>query len=65
MWHPLPAGSLGFIYLPALALIVLPSVVMAPIGARLTHRMPVKYLRILFAVMLYGIATRMLISLWR
>jgi uncharacterized membrane protein YfcA len=60
----MPAGSLGFIYLPALMLIVLPSVVMAPIGARLSHRLPVKYLRILFALMLYGIAIRMLTSLW-
>lgn len=61
---PMPAGSLGFIYGPALALVVLPSVFTAPIGARVSHRMPVKQLRIVFALMLYGIAIKMLVSLW-
>jgi uncharacterized membrane protein YfcA len=61
---PLPAGSLGFIYLPALMLIVLPSVATAPIGAFVSHRMPVRHLRVVFALMLYGIAIRMLTSLW-
>ncbi len=61
---PLPAWSLGFIYLPALALVVPPSVLVAPYGARVSHRMPVKRLRLVFALMLYGIAIRMVISLW-
>ncbi len=61
---PLPPWSLGFIYLPALALIVLPSVLLAPTGARVSQRMPVKLLRIIFAVMLYAIAIRMVASLW-
>jgi uncharacterized membrane protein YfcA len=37
---------------------------MAPVGARLAHRMPVARLRKLFAVMFYLLAARMLASLW-
>jgi uncharacterized membrane protein YfcA len=61
---PLPAWSLGFIYVPALALIAVPSVLLAPVGARVSQRMPVKQLRIVFALLLYFIAIRMVISLW-
>jgi uncharacterized membrane protein YfcA len=61
---PLPRYSLGFIYLPALALIVAPSMLTAPLGARLSHRMPVKQLRMIFAFTLYVIAGRMIFSLW-
>jgi uncharacterized membrane protein YfcA len=61
---PLPPYSLGFIYLPALLLIVLPTIVTAPIGARVSQTMPVKRLRLVFALMLYAIAIKMLISLW-
>ena len=61
---PLPAWSLGFIYLPALAMIVVPSVLTAPMGARVSQRMPVKQLRIVFVLMLYFIAIRMVIALW-
>ena len=60
----LPEGSLGFVYLPALALIVLASMPMAPLGARLAHRWPVRRLRIVFALMLFAIALRMLANLW-
>ena len=60
----LPEGSLGFVYLPALALIVLASMPMAPLGARLAHRLPVRRLRIIFALMLFAIALRMLGNLW-
>jgi uncharacterized membrane protein YfcA len=61
---PLPRYSLGFIYLPALAMIVAPSMLTAPLGASLSHRMPVKQLRMVFAFTLYVIAVRMIISLW-
>jgi hypothetical protein len=36
----LPTGSFGYIWLPALAVIALCSVFMAPIGARIAHRLP-------------------------
>ena len=61
---PLPQYSLGFIYLPALAMIVVPSMLTAPLGASASHRMPIKQLRFVFALTLYGIALRMLIGLW-
>jgi len=60
----LPDGSIGFVYLPALALIVVASMPAAPLGAKLAHRMPVKRLRIVFALMLLAIAVRMLVNLW-
>ena len=55
----LPAYSLGFIYLPALAIIVLASVTMAPLGARTAHKMPVRRLQKVFAVILYALAAYM------
>lgn len=60
----LPEGTLGFVYLPALALIATASMLAAPWGARLAHRLPVARLRALFAFILYALATRMLIALW-
>lgn len=60
----LPAGSVGFVHLPALAGVVVASVLTAPLGASAAHRMPVKLLRRVFAVFLYILATKMLTSLW-
>jgi uncharacterized membrane protein YfcA len=60
----LPAGTLGYVYLPALALVVITSMLAAPIGARVAHRVPVKRLRIVFAAVLYALAARMLAALW-
>ncbi|MFO0523932.1 MAG: sulfite exporter TauE/SafE family protein [bacterium] len=58
----LPPGSLGFVYLPALAALVASSMVFAPIGARLMHRLPVLLLRRMFAVLLIGLALKMVYS---
>jgi len=60
----LPDGSFGYVYLPALAIIVAASMPLAPLGARLAHRLPVKRLRIVFALMLFTLALRMLANLW-
>jgi uncharacterized membrane protein YfcA len=60
----LPKYSLGFVYLPALALIVATSMLAAPLGARLTHAMPLAKLRIVFALLLLAIGLRMLWTLW-
>ncbi|HZQ72752.1 MAG TPA: sulfite exporter TauE/SafE family protein [Burkholderiales bacterium] len=60
----LPEGSLGYVYLPALALIAASSMLTAPAGAKLAHRMPVKKLRILLALILYALAIRLLVRLW-
>ena len=58
----LPAYSLGYIYLPALLVIALTSVTMAPVGARAAHRMPVHKLKRIFAMVLYCLSAYML---WR
>ena len=60
----LPQWSLGYVYLPALLLIVAASMPMAPVGARLAHRLPVKRLRVVFALMLFALGLRMLANLW-
>ena len=60
----LPAHSFGFIYLPALAAIVAASVLTAPLGAKLAHRLPVKKLKRIFAFFLYILAIRMAVSLF-
>jgi uncharacterized protein len=56
----LPSGSLGYIWLPALALIALTSVFMAPVGAKAAHAMDVKRLKRVFACILYVLAAYML-----
>ncbi|MBC7500240.1 MAG: sulfite exporter TauE/SafE family protein [Herminiimonas sp.] len=55
----LPAGSLGFIYLPALLVVSLASVTTAPLGARTAHRLPVKTLKKVFAFVLFALAAYM------
>lgn len=60
----LPEWSLGYVYLPALALIVAASMPVAPLGARLAHRLPVKRLRVVFALMLFALGLRMLANIW-
>ena len=56
----LPAGSLGYIWLPALAVISLCIVLTAPLGARAAHTLPVASLKRVFASVLYLLAAYML-----
>ena len=56
----LPAGSIGFVKTTALAGVVITSMLIAPLGARLAHRLPVATLRRVFALMLYAMAAKML-----
>lgn len=60
----MPPAALGYVYVPALALIAVTSVLCAPWGARLAHRLPVKRLRTVFALFLYAMAVKMLVGLW-
>jgi uncharacterized membrane protein YfcA len=60
----LPAGSLGFVYLPALAILVISSMSTAPYGARLAHRLPVATLKKIFAGLLIALAGKMLWGLF-
>lgn len=55
----LPAYSVGFIYLPALAGLACASVVTAPLGVHLAHSLPVDRLKRLFALVLFVVASRM------
>ncbi|HEV7914001.1 MAG TPA: sulfite exporter TauE/SafE family protein [Albitalea sp.] len=54
------AGSFGYLWLPALALIASASVLFAPMGAKAAHAMNVGQLKRVFAVMLYLLAAYML-----
>ena len=60
----LPPGTLGFIHLPALAGVVVASVLTAPLGARLAHALPVPALKRVFAGLLYLIGLKMAWGLW-
>jgi uncharacterized protein len=54
-----PQYSVGFVYLPALAMIASASVAMAPVGAALAHSISGGALRKIFAGMLFVLATSM------
>jgi uncharacterized membrane protein YfcA len=56
----LPDGSFGYIWLPALAVIAVCSVLTAPLGAKAAHNLPVKKLKRVFASILYLLAAYML-----
>ena len=52
----LPQYSAGFIYIPALISLSLSSVLFAPLGANLAHKLEVKKLKRIFAFLLIGLA---------
>jgi uncharacterized membrane protein YfcA len=56
----LPTGSLGYVFLPALLVIAIASVIMAPLGVKAAHALPVKSLKRVFASILYVLAAYML-----
>jgi uncharacterized membrane protein YfcA len=58
--HSQVPGAVGYLVMPALALIALGSVTAAPLGARAAHRLNMKQLRRAFAFMLYGLSAYML-----
>ena len=58
----LPAWSSGYLYWPAFAGIVISSLLFAPLGAKLTHTLPVVVLRRFFAVFLAILGVRMLVG---
>lgn len=55
----MPAGTLGFVYLPALVTIAAASVLTAPLGARTAHRLHMRQLQRVFACLLFGLAAYM------
>lgn len=58
----LPAFSSGFVYWPAVFIMLLASMPAAPIGVRLAHALPVAVLERIFALLLLTIAARLAIS---
>ena len=62
MWNGtgLPSASLGYVWLPALAVIAGCSVLTAPLGARAAHVLPVSLLKRIFASLLLCLAVYML-----
>ncbi|MBN8747860.1 Sulfite exporter TauE/SafE [Xylophilus ampelinus] len=56
----LPPGAFGYIWLPALVVIAACSVLLAPLGARAAHALPVGKLKRVFASVLYLLAAYML-----
>ena len=52
--------TLGFVSLPAFALIIVTSMVTAPLGASLAHRLPETTLRTVFAFVLVALGVKML-----
>ncbi len=56
----LPAGSVGFVNIPAFVLLSVFTVMMAPVGARLAHRMDQALLKRVFGLLLLLVAGRML-----
>jgi len=60
-WHKpgLPEYAIGYVYLPALIVIVMTSTLLAPVGARLAHEWPVARLRYAFATMLFCLGAYM------
>jgi len=60
----LPSPSLGFVYLPPVIGISVASILTAPLGAMLAHSLPVARLRIVFALLLFAMGTKMLASIF-
>lgn len=64
-WHvtDLPRTiTIGYIHIQALFCIALTSMLIAPLGVKLSHALPVQFLKKLFALLLYASAIRTLIT---
>lgn len=55
----LPEYSLGFVYLPAFLGVILTSFYFARVGAIISHRLPQKHLKFIFAIFLLIVAAKM------
>ena len=52
----MPTGSIGYVFVPAAIGIVVTSLLAAPFGARLAHRIDGRTLKRVFAAFLFGMA---------
>ncbi|OQS41392.1 sulfite exporter TauE/SafE family protein [Chromobacterium haemolyticum] len=64
-WPIAVSGALGFVYLPAMLALMLMTVLMAPLGARAAHKLPVARLKQVFAALMAVMASEMLYNLLR
>lgn len=55
----LPEGTAGFIYLPAVAILSVATILFAPLGVKTAHKLPARKLKIAFGIMLLLIAAKM------
>ncbi len=64
-WHNiyLPELSLGYVHIPSLVGITLFSVLFAPLGAHLAHRLPVTLIKKIFALFLILMASKLISSI--
>jgi uncharacterized membrane protein YfcA len=58
----LPPGSTGFVYWPAVAVILLASIPTAPFGARLAHTLPTGVLKRVFGILVLVMGARLLLG---
>ncbi len=58
----LPAGSSGYVYWSAMPWIVVATFVMAPVGASLAHSLPTRILRRLFAMLMFVVGIKLILS---
>ncbi len=56
----MPKDSIGYVYWPALLGLVLPCILLVPVGVRLAMRLEVKLIRRIFAALLFLIGTDMI-----
>ena len=61
----LPHGSGGFLYLPAVAILSIATMIFAPLGVKTAHKLPARQLKISFGIMLLLIAIKMAWNLVR
>lgn len=55
----LPHGAAGFLYLPAVAVLSIATMIFAPLGVKAAHKLPARQLKISFGIMLLLIAAKM------
>ena len=58
----IPENTLGYIYWPATLFITLGSVFSTAVGANLTHKLPIKPLKIIFAILIITLALKMYLT---
>jgi uncharacterized protein len=58
-------GAFGWLYLPAVLVMSVASVLLAPVGARVAHRSDTARLKRIFALLLFALAGVMLHAAWR